>query len=70
MHVQDTAGALTVKARVLPPPKLKYGPGSAQPTIVSAGVPLSYAYLSCLSLLDTSQRSMEHVSVVACYLYP
>src|SRR6267154_4084641 len=35
MHVEDTVGPLTVKARVLQPPKLKYGPGSAQPTIVS-----------------------------------
>lgn len=33
MHVEDTTGPLTVTARVLQPPKLKYGPGSAQPTI-------------------------------------
>ncbi|KAJ8580661.1 argonaute-like protein [Rhizopogon salebrosus TDB-379] len=36
MHVEDTAGPLTVRARVLQPPKLKYGPGSAQTTITPA----------------------------------
>jgi len=51
MHVEDTAGALTVKARVLEPPKLKYGPGSAQMTIVSVTMRLPFCVLILLLLL-------------------
>jgi eukaryotic translation initiation factor 2C len=35
MHIEDTMGPLTVTASALQPPKLKYGVGSAQPTLAS-----------------------------------
>jgi eukaryotic translation initiation factor 2C len=52
MHV-DTTNPLTVDARVLMPPTLRYGPGSRQPTIVRTFCPCSDR-LHSLMIADAS----------------
>ncbi|KAI6012274.1 hypothetical protein EDC04DRAFT_3094425 [Pisolithus marmoratus] len=36
MHVDDTVGPINLPARVLPPPRLRYGQGSPQPVVTLA----------------------------------
>ena len=52
---------MVVSARVLNPPTLRYG-GEVQPTIVSHLL-FSVHLPNMLVLLETCERSMEHVSV-------
>lgn len=61
MSVDTAAGPLPITARVLQPPKLKYGPGSRQPTIVC----LFFPNLFCFSDLNeaTQRWFMEYVSL-------
>jgi len=61
MNVNDKM--IEVAARVLDPPTLKYGPGSKQATIVGV-IPSLYGLRIDSSLLETCQRTLEHVSAL------
>ena len=59
MNVSPTP--ITVPARLLQPPMLRYGPGSAEATIV--GYFVKY-WVSADNIPETFQRTMEYVSIL------
>ena len=63
MNVTPTP--ISVRARVIPPPMLRYGPGSGEPTIVRRFVVKYWVLIDGLAhLTETLQWTVEYVSTL------